>query len=70
LLGLDLLTSTNVVLRWSSVTNHTYAIHFSTNLLSGFSCLQSNLIATPVVNVYTDSLSGSMQRFWQITTTP
>jgi hypothetical protein len=69
-LGLDAITGTNVVFRWSSVTNHMYTVRYSTNLMSGFSVLKSNITATPVVNMYTDSVQGVLQKFWQITTAP
>jgi hypothetical protein len=64
--------STNgiMVLRWSSVTNHLYTVHFSSNLLTGFSVLESNITATPVMNTYTDSVQGVPVRFWKITTEP
>lgn len=70
ILGLDLLDETNVVLRWSSVTNHLYTVRYSTNLMLDFSVLQSNITATPVVNSYTDSVQGVPQKFWQIITAP
>ena len=69
-LGLAASTGTNVVFRWSSVTNHLYAVRFSTNLTASFSTLKSNITATPVVNSYTDSVQGVLQKFWQITTDP
>lgn len=59
-----------VVLRWSSVTNHQYTIEYSTNLLAGFSVLQSNIAATPVMNTFTDTVQGAAQKFWKITTQP
>lgn len=61
-------TNGNIVLRWSSVTNHLYTVHYSTNLLTGFSVLQSNIPASPAVNSYTDSVLTVPQRFWKITT--
>jgi hypothetical protein len=69
-LGLEASSGSNVVLRWSSVTNHLYALHSSTNLLTGFSVLKSNITATPVMNTYTDSVHGLPMKFWQITTEP
>ena len=69
-LGLDALAGTNVFFRWSSVTNHMYTVRCSTNLMSGFFVLKSNVTATPVVNSYTDSVQGVLQKFWQITTDP
>ncbi len=69
-LGLEASSGSNVVLRWSSVTNHLYALRSSTNLLTGFSVLKSNITATPVMNTYTDSVHGLPMKFWQITTEP
>lgn len=61
-------TNGNIVLRWSSTTNKLYTVHYSTNLLSGFSVLQSNIPATPAVNSYTDSVPALPRKFWKITT--
>jgi hypothetical protein len=60
----------SVVLRWSSSTNHLYTVYYSTNLLNGFSVLQSNIPATPAVNSFTDVLHGAQQGFWKISTEP
>lgn len=64
----ELVSHGTVTIRWSSQTNHLYTIHYSTNLLSGFSVLQGNIPATPPMNVYTDSVNGAMTRFWKVTT--
>ncbi len=69
-LGCDVPTGPNVVLRWSSVTNHLYTVYDSTNLLAGFSVLQSNIPATPAINSYTDSVLAVTQKFWKISTVP
>lgn len=66
--GLTAPTNGNMVLRWSSVTNHLYTIHSSTNLLTGFSVLQSNITATPSINSYTDSVQTIPSKFWKIST--
>lgn len=60
----------NVVLSWSSVTNHTYTIYRSTNLGAGYSILASNVPATPTMNVYTSPAQGLEPRFWTISTIP
>jgi len=60
----------SMVLRWSSVTNHLYTVHVSTNLQTGFSVLESNISATPVMNTYTDAVQSLPARFWKITTEP
>ncbi len=59
-----------VVIRWSSLTNHLYTVHHTTNLVTGFSVLQGGLPATPTINVYTDILHGASQKFWKVTTEP
>jgi len=63
-------TNGTTVVRWSSIANHTYTIHFSTNLLTGFSVLESNILATPVINSYTDTVTTLPRRFWKVTTDP
>ena len=61
-------TNGNIVLRWSSTTNKLYSVHHSTNLLTGFTVLQSNIPATPAINSYTQSVLTIPQKFWKITT--
>ena len=66
----DIAPDGTVVIRWSSIANHIYTAHHSTNLLTGFSVLQSNILATPPVNSYTDNVHGMQQKFWKSTTEP
>ncbi|MCX7009602.1 MAG: formylglycine-generating enzyme family protein [Kiritimatiellaeota bacterium] len=49
-------SATGFVILWSSVSNRTYNVLFSTNLIEGFSVMETNLPASPPVNVYTDSV--------------
>ena len=70
MLGLDESVNESVVIRWSSLTNHVYTIHVSTNLLAGYSVLQSNVLATPEVNSYTDTFMTVPVKFWKISTDP
>jgi hypothetical protein len=56
------------VLSWSSVSNREYDIRVSTNISWGFDMLQSNVVATPPQNVYTDNVSAAGVRFYQIRT--
>ena len=56
------------VLRWSSITNHLYTVHHSTNLLNGFTVRQGNIQGTPPMNSYTDTVNGVMINFWMLTT--
>ena len=58
----------NIVLKWSSITNHTYAIHSSTNLPDGFAVVQNNIPATPPMNCYTTSVASLDLVIWKITT--
>jgi hypothetical protein len=58
----------NMVIRWGSITNKQYTVHYSTNLLSGFTPLQSNIPGTPAINSYTDSLTTGTQKYWKVTT--
>ena len=64
------MSGSNMVIRWGSITNKKYTIHFSTNLFSGFSTLQSNIPGTPAINSYTDSLTTVTQKYWKVTTDP
>lgn len=70
LLGVEASGGSNVVLRWSSVPNHLYSIHCSTNLAIKFSLADSNIAATPTMNSYTNSVQGASTKFWQVTTEP
>ena len=62
----EMTSGTNVVLRWNSITNNTYAVYSATNLLHGFSVLSSNMPATPPMNTYTDTIHGVKQKFWRV----
>ena len=57
----------SLVLQWRSVTNREYSVYLSTNLITGFSLLSSNLPATPDINQFTDTNSTPV-RFYQIRT--
>jgi hypothetical protein len=61
-------TQGRVVVRWVSVTNHLYTVHHSTNLLTGFSVLQTGIPATPPLNTYTDTVNGAATKFWKVST--
>jgi len=46
----------NVTLSWSSITNRTYALYRTTNLINAaFVCVQSNIPSTPSLNTFTDT---------------
>lgn len=57
-----------VILRWSSISNHMYALHYSTNLVFGFDVLKTNLVCTPPMNTYTDNVNGVKRKFWKVST--
>ena len=64
------LSGSDMVIRWGSITNHKYTIHYSTNMLSGFAVLQSNISGTPPINTHTDSVTTVTHKFWKVTTDP
>ncbi len=41
-------------LAWSSISGKTYTVEISTNLLNGFQPLETNLLATPPQNIFTN----------------
>ncbi len=49
------------VVEWSSVTNKHYRIQQSTNLLADFATVQTNVAATPPLNVHTDHTAVGVQ---------
>jgi len=70
LFGIDTSQQGRAIIRWSSVTNHIYTLHVSTNLQAGFSVLTTNIMATPSMNTYTDSVQNAEKRFWKVSTIP
>jgi hypothetical protein len=68
----ELVMTTNgeAVISWSSLPNHLYTVHYSTNLLTGFSVLESNVPANPILNTYTDTVFGVSHKLWKISTEP
>jgi hypothetical protein len=58
---------TGFVVRWSSETNTFYRLMRATNLLVGFShVVESNIAATPMLNVYTDETAVAPNLFYRI----
>ena len=52
---------------WPSVASRVYDVECTTNLAAGFTFLDTNLPATPAVNVYTDALHpGAGRMFYRI----
>jgi len=56
----------DVLVRWLSVSNRFYRLESASNLIHGFSCIESNIPATPAVNTYTDDVGSVMFRFYRI----
>ena len=56
----------STVLFWHSVSNRTYSIEFSTNILRGWRVLTNRLRSTPPSNVYTDEAALPPQGFYRI----
>jgi hypothetical protein len=65
---LQVLQKTNVVLEWSSVYDKHYRL-LQADLPSGpYTILQTNLVATPPSNRFTNQMSGANQRFYWVQT--
>ena len=62
-------SSSGFVVRWSSAIGHTYTLHQSTNLMSGFTVVQSGIPATYPANSYTSAVSGA-GAYFMVTTYP
>ena len=58
------------VLQWSSVDSQHYTVWFSSNLVDEFESVESNILATPVINTYTDTVHNLPVMFWRITVDP
>ncbi|MBM4144288.1 MAG: hypothetical protein FJ225_11960 [Lentisphaerae bacterium] len=55
------------VVRWQSVSNKHYTVMATTNLIVAFTNLfPTNIVATPSVNVYTDSVGNAAQRYYRV----
>ena len=54
------------VVRWQSVTGRRYCVQAATNLVAGFTNLATGLWATPTMNVYTDTVTGTAQKFYRV----
>ena len=53
--------TTGFLISWPSKTNRTYTLERSTNLLSGFTVLQSAIAATPPMNTALDTAATTAQ---------
>jgi len=58
--------ASNLVIRWNSESGRYYGISRSTNWPagSGMQLIESNIVATPPENVYTDTVAASWQRYY------
>lgn len=55
------------VIRWQSAPGKLYLLQMATNLMNpGFTDYVTNIQATPMMNVYTDTVSSTVQRFYRI----
>jgi hypothetical protein len=54
------------VVRWHSVSGKFYNLYKSTNLMSGFSALKSDIEAVPPINSYTDTVSSVGTAYYMI----
>lgn len=52
--------------QWPSAVNRKYAVFLSTNLLAGFSVLQSNVLATPPFNILTDTNKSAGGHYYRV----
>lgn len=65
------ITPDGVTLRWDSLPNHTYAILVSTDLLAGFTVIETNLPpGAPVASFIFPAPDDGTPRFWMIETGP
>lgn len=64
------LAANQIVLRWPSTNNTLYTLLQTSNLLSPFSVLASNLVATPPTNTFTDPLNPAGSRFYWLQIQP
>ncbi|HPF98447.1 MAG TPA: thrombospondin type 3 repeat-containing protein [Kiritimatiellia bacterium] len=53
-----------IVIRWSSVGGKQYSLLRATNLVNGFSVLESGLSAVPPMNVYTDATATAQGPYY------
>lgn len=64
----EVISNAFAVIRWTPYTNRLYTVRCSTNLLNGFTNLQSSIQGTPPLNTYTDVVHGVPVKFWHIAT--
>ena len=55
-----------LVVSWQSATGRMYTLLAGTNLTVGLTNLASGITATPMMNVYTDSLDGAVQKYYRV----
>jgi len=61
-------TPSERMVTWNSWTNRTYSVYRAADLsLSPGACIASNVLATPPLNVYTDSVPNLERAFYRVT---
>jgi hypothetical protein len=58
------------IVTWNSWTNRLYSVYRATDLTAPAACIASNVVATPPLNVHTDSVPGLPRAFYRITAEP
>jgi len=54
------------VVRWQSVEGKRYTLQATTNLMTDFTNVLTNIQATPVMNVHTDNAAGAGMKFYRV----
>ncbi len=70
ILDIQLHPQGGVNVRWSSVANKSYTILRSTDLLTGFTALQTHIVATPPYNTFHDADTASGTQFYRLQVEP
>ena len=59
-------SSSQYVVRWHSMFGKLYNVYKSTNLMSGFSVLKSDIPAVPPINSHTDAVNSAETVYYKI----
>jgi hypothetical protein len=62
----DAADADRLIVSWQSATGRVYTLLAGTNLTVGLTNLASGVTATPMMNVYTDSLHGAAQKYYRV----
>ena len=66
ILNPDDTSNSQYVIRWHSVFGKLYKVYKSTNLISGFSILKSDIPAVPPINSHTDSVHSAGALYYKV----